>query len=249
MGAIYRREMGAFFTSGIGYVFLTVFYIASGYFFYNDVIKSGLSDISPMFVSMFIVVIFLIPVLTMRLISEEKKNRTDQGLLTAPIGLWELVLGKFFAAFTLYVIAESVIFIYALILKFLSDDMVWSSLLGNYFAMLILGAAFIAIGVFISSLTENQMSSAVVSVFFFLVLYAFDDSALEKLNSNSIISKVFSVDTREKMMNFLSHLSMRARYTEFTRGVFSLSSVLFFLSIVFLFNFFTVKVLEKKRWA
>ncbi len=248
MGAIYRREMGSFFTSGLGYVFLTVFYIASGYFFYNDVVKSGLSDTSPMFVSMFIVVIFLIPVLTMRLLSEEKKNRTDQGLLTAPIGLWELVLGKFFAAFTLYVIAESIIFVYAVILRYLGD-IVWPSLLGNYFAMLILGAAFIAIGIFISSLTENQMSSAVVSVFIFLVLYAFDDSALDKLNSNSFFSKVFKVGTREKMLDFLSHLSMRSRYTEFTKGVFSLSSIVFFLSIVFLFNFFTVRVLEKKRWA
>ena len=248
MGAIYRREMGSFFTSGLGYVFLTVFYIASGYFFYNDVVKSGLSDTSPMFVSMLLVVIFLIPVLTMRLISEEKKNRTDQGLLTAPIGLWELVLGKFFAAFTLFVIAESIVFLYAGILKYLGS-VVWSSLLGNYFAMLILGAAFIAIGVFISSLTENQMSSAVVSVFFFLVLYLFDESTLDKLNSNSLISKTFSVETRDKVIGFLSKLSIHSRYTEFTKGVFSLSSIVFFLSIVFLFNFFTVKVLEKKRWA
>ena len=87
MGAIYRREMGSFFTSGLGYVFLTVFYAFSGYFFYTEVIESGISDTSPMFASMFIMFLFLIPVLTMRLLSEEKKNRTDQGLLTAPISL------------------------------------------------------------------------------------------------------------------------------------------------------------------
>ena len=103
MGAIYRREMGAFFTSGAAYVFLAVFYLVSGIFFFNGVISQSTTDTSAMFSSMFYIVIFLIPVLTMRLLSEEKKNKTDQGLLTAPIGLWEIVLGKYFAAsHTLY---------------------------------------------------------------------------------------------------------------------------------------------------
>ena len=102
MGAIYRREMGAFFTSGVAYVFLTVFTLLSGIFFFFGVIASGTTETSPMFSSMFIVVLFLIPILTMKLLSEEKKNRTDQGLLTAPIGLWSIVLGKYFAALTLF---------------------------------------------------------------------------------------------------------------------------------------------------
>ena len=111
MGAIYRREIGAFFTSGVAYVFLTVFTLISGIFFFFGVITAGTTETSPMFSSMFIVVLFLIPILTMKLLSEEKKNRTDQGLLTAPIGLWSIVLGKYFAALTLYIIAESVVFI------------------------------------------------------------------------------------------------------------------------------------------
>lgn len=117
MLAIYRREMGAFFTSGVAYVFLAVFWLVSGIFFYNGVVASGTTDTSSMFSSMFYIVLFLIPVLTMKLLSEEKKNRTDQGLLTAPVGLWEIVLGKYFAALTLYIIAESVVFIYAFILN------------------------------------------------------------------------------------------------------------------------------------
>lgn len=163
MGAIYRREMGAFFTSGAAYVFLAVFYLVSGIFFFNGVISQSTTDTSAMFSSMFYIVIFLIPVLTMRLLSEEKKNKTDQGLLTAPIGLWEIVLGKYFAALTLFIIAESIVFVYSLILSYLGT-VVWSTLLGNYFAMLFLGAAFIAVGLFISSLTENQMASAVASI-------------------------------------------------------------------------------------
>lgn len=234
MGAIYRREMGAFFTSGLAYVFLAVFYIFSGYYFYNEVITSGYTDTSPLFRNMFKIVLFLIPILTMRLLSEEKKNRTDQGLLTAPIGLWEIVLGKYLAALTIYIIAESIIFVYALILGYLGD-VVWATLLGNYFAMLLLGTAFIAMGVFISSLTENQMTAAVFSmaVLFFIYL---SDSFTERI-------------TWEWLSNIALQLSFYTRYVEFTKGVFNLTSVLFYLSTAFLFNFFTVRVLEKRRWS
>ena len=95
MGAIYRREMGAFFTSGVAYVFLSVFFLLSGIFFFSGVLGMGTSEVSAMFSSMFIIVLFLIPILTMKLMSEEKKNRTDQGLLTSPVGLWSIVLGKY----------------------------------------------------------------------------------------------------------------------------------------------------------
>lgn len=234
MGAIYRRELGAFFTSGVAYVFLAVFYLFSGYYFYNSVISSGYTDTSPMFRSMFIIVLFLIPILTMRLISEDKKNKTDQGLLTAPVGLWEIVLGKYFAALTIFIIAESIIFVYSFILGMLGD-VVWASLLGNYFAMLLLGAAFIAVGVFVSSLTENQMTAAVASMVMLYFLYLFDSFA-DKL-------------TWEWLRKAIVSLSFYTRYTEFTQGIFNLTSVLFYVSTAFLFNFFTVRVLEKKRWS
>ena len=234
MGAIYRREMGAFFTSGLAYVFLAVFYVFSGYYFYNEVITSGYTDTSPLFKNMFRIVLFLIPILTMRLLSEEKKNRTDQGLLTAPVGLWEIVLGKYLAALTIYVIAESVIFIYAMILGYLGD-VVWATLLGNYFAMLLLGAAFIAVGLFISSLTENQMTAAVFSMALLFFIYL-SDSFTERI-------------TWEWLYDLTLQLSFYSRYIEFTQGVFNLTSVLFYLSTAFLFNFFTVRVLEKRRWS
>ncbi|MBR2284758.1 MAG: ABC transporter permease subunit [Ruminococcus sp.] len=234
MGAIYRREMGAYFISGAAYVFLAVFALLFGIFFYNGVIGSGTTETSAMFSSMFIFVLFLIPILTMRLLSEEKKNRTDQGLLTAPVGLWSIVLGKYFAALTLFVIAESLVFIYSIILAVLGD-VVWSTLLGNYFAMLFLGAAFIAVGLFISALTENQMAAAVASMIVLFMLYLLD--SLSANISNEYIKKI------------LSSLSFYSRYVEFTQGVFNLTSVLFFLSAAFLFNFFTVRVLDKRRWG
>lgn len=234
MGAIYRREMGAFFTSGIAYVFLAVFYFFSGYFFYNEVLASGYTDTSPVFQNMFKIVLFLIPILTMRLLSEEKKNRTDQGLLTAPVGLGEIVVGKYLAALTIYIIAESIIFVYAVILGYLGT-VAWAALLGNYFAMLLLGAAFIAVGIFISSLTENQMTAAVFSMAVLFFLYLFGSTA-EKVS-------------KKWLYDIIKELSFYDRYVEFTQGVFNLTSVLFYLSTAFLFNFFTVRVLEKRRWS
>lgn len=234
MGAIYRREMSSFFTSGIGYVFLAGFALFSGLFFSLGVIGSGVSDMSPMFSSMFIIVLFLIPILTMKLLSEEKKNRTDQGLLTAPISLTSIVLGKYFAALTLFIIAESIVFIYSVIIA-LCGEVIWSTLLGNYFAMLFLGAAFIAIGLFVSSLTENQMASAVIGMFVLFVLYL-----LDSLAANIPV---------EFIQKAILSLSFYSRYIEFTQGVFDLSSIVFFLSVAFLFNFFSVRVLDKRRWG
>lgn len=234
MGAIYRREMSAFFTSGLAYVFLAVYFIFSGYFFYSGTLLAATTDTSSMFSALFLVVLFLIPILTMRLLSEEKKNKTDQGLLTAPVGLWSIVLGKYFAALTLFIIAESIVFVYALILSYYGT-IVWATLLGNYFAMLLLGAAFIAVGVFISSLTENQMASAVASFLALMLLYMID--SIGNGISVAFISKLFV------------SLSFYSRYIEFTMGIFNLSSVVFYLSAAFLFNFFTVRVLEKRRWS
>ena len=117
MGAIFRREFGAYFTSSIAYIFLAVFWVFSGFFFYQGSLFRATTDMSGLFQSMFLVIIFLIPILTMRSFSEEKKQKTEQGLLTAPVSLAEIVFGKYFAALLLYTIANLMPFLYALILS------------------------------------------------------------------------------------------------------------------------------------
>ena len=102
MGAIYRREVGAFFTSSIAYVFLAVFYLAAGYFFFGSSLAMATTDMSNLFSSLFFVITILIPVLTMRLFSEEKKQKTEQGLLTAPVSIGGIVMGKYLAAAVYY---------------------------------------------------------------------------------------------------------------------------------------------------
>ena len=123
MGAIYRREMNSFFSSSIAYVFLSVFFLFSGYFFLAGTLMSATTDMSEMFSALFLIVLILIPVLTMKLISEEKKQKTDQGLLTAPVSLWGIVLGKYFAALTLYTIGLCITLVYALILSYFGTVM------------------------------------------------------------------------------------------------------------------------------
>ncbi len=234
MGAIYRREVGAFFTSSIAYIFLAVFYIFSGLFFSLNNISAGSTDLSFVFSTMFFMSIFLIPILTMKLFSEEKKQRTEQGLLTAPVSLTGIVLGKYFAALTMYVIAVSIVFIYGLILS-LYGTVAWLTLLSNYLAVLLVGAAFIAIGLFVSSLTENQVAAAVGGIICLAMLFLID-----------VIASFVKISW---LQGFLYDLSFYTRYYEFTCGIFNLSSVLFYLSTAVLFNFFTVRVFEKRRWS
>ncbi len=234
MGAIYRREIGAFFSSSIAYIFLAVFYIFSGLFFSLDNIAVGSTNLSGVFSTLFFISIFLIPILTMRLFSEEKRQRTEQGLLTAPVSLTGIVLGKYFAALTMFVIAVSIVFIYGLILS-LFGTVAWLTLISNYLAVLLVGAAFIAIGLFVSSLTENQVAAAVGGIVCLAMLFLID-----------VVASFVKIGW---LQSVLYDLSFYTRYYEFTCGIFNLSSVLFYLSTAVLFNFFTVRVFEKRRWS
>jgi ABC-2 type transport system permease protein len=234
MGAIYRREMSAFFNSSIAYIFLAVFYIFSGYFFSYSSLKYATTDMSGVFSSIFIIILIIIPIITMRLFSEEKKQKTEQGLLTAPVSLTGIVLGKYFAALTLYTFGIVIFLLYALILEYFGG-VAWPVVLSNTFALFLLGAAFISVACFISSLTENQVVSAIASFMALMVLYLFDMFA--QYINNEFIS------------DLISSLSFYSKYTEFTSGIFNISSILFFISTAVIFNFLTVRVFEKRRWS
>ncbi len=234
MGAVFRREFGSFFTSSIAYVFLAAFYLISGFFFYEETLASGTSDMSSFFYSILIIVALLIPVLTMKSFSEEKRQKTEQGLLTAPISLTGMVLGKYFAVFLMYVIGISITLLYACILSFYGT-VDWLMIMSNYMALVLAGAAFIAVGVFISSLTENQMVAAVGGIISLLFLAMLD-----------LIARLIDIDYISDVLNALAFYN---KYNEFTVGIFNLSSVLFYISAAFIFNFLTVRVFEKRRWS
>jgi ABC-2 type transport system permease protein len=235
MLAIFKRELGSYFTSPLGYVFLAVFYFFSGMFFTN-VLNANSTDVTYVFSGLFTVLLFIIPLLTMRLLSEDKKQKTDQLLLTSPMNLSGLVYGKFFAAYALYVISLSVTVVYAVILSVYAAPQ-WAVVWGNIFGALLLGAALISIGLFISSLTENQIIAAIGSFAVMMLIMMFDSFISAIPASLSFVGTV------------LSHLSFMTRYSDFTSGILDVSHVLFFVSVTVVFNFLTVRVLEKRRWG
>ena len=234
MGAIYRREVGAFFTSSIAYIFLAVFWLFSGYFFYGSCVYGATTDMTNMFQSMFLVICFLIPLLTMRLFSEEKKQKTEQGLLTAPVSLGGIVFGKYFAALTLYTIGLLMPFVYALILSAFGQ-VEWGIVFANFLALLLIGAAFIAIGVLISALTENQIAAAVMSFVVLMLLFMLDT-----------IANLVNI---EWIATLLGYLSFSRKYYAITYGLFNVSTVVFYISVAVIFNYLTIRVFERRRWS
>lgn len=234
MGAILRRELKQYFTSPIGYIFLAVFFAFSGFYFFVGTLMNSTTDLTPIFNAMFTVIIFLVPILTMRLMSEDQKLKTDQALLTAPISLFGMVMGKFLAAFIVFAISACVTLVYGVVISvYALPD--WPVLLGEVLGLLLLGAALIAIGMFISALTENQVIAAIGSfaVMFFLAMF---DSFASMIQISWIA-------------NILTSLSLASRYTDFTMGYLNLANVLFFISLAGVFIFLTVRVFEKKRWS
>ena len=234
MGAIYRREVGAFFTSSIAYIFLSVFWIFTGYFFFATCLIPARTDMSNMFQSMFLICVFLIPILTMRLFSEEKKQKTEQGLLTAPVSLGEIVFGKYFAALTLYTIALLMPFVYALILSAFGV-VEWGMVFANFLALLLIGAAFISIGTLVSALTENQIAAAVVSFVALMAIYMLE-----------IIGRNVTVDWIKTAIGYLAFFQ---KYFAITCGLFNVSTIVFYISVAVIFNYLTIRVFERRRWS
>lgn len=235
MGAIYKREIKAYFMSPTAYIFLAVFYVISGFYFVNVNIFGMTTDMSYVFSGVFTIMMILLPLLTMRLFSEEKKQKTDQCLLTAPVGLMGIVMGKFLAALTVFAVAMAVYIPYILVLVKLGGGIAWASVIGNMVGLLLLGAAFISIGIFISSLTELQIVAAILSIIVNFVLYMIDVMA--------------SNVNWEPLRNVMVSIGFYNRYTEFTQGILNITSIVFFISAIFVFNFLTVRVLEKRRWG
>ena len=234
MFAIFKRELKAYFTSPLGYVFLAIFYAFSGLFFYIFSLSVGSTDISSVFLMMFIVLMVFVPLLTMRLLSEDKKQKTDQLILTAPVSLLSIVMGKFLAAYAIFAIGVAVMPVYGFVMLTFAT-VSWLPIWGNTVGLLLLGGIFVSIGLFISSLTENQMIAAIGGFFINLMILLMN--TLKSALPNGFLQDV------------LSSISVYSRYSEITSGIFSLSSLIFFVSVIFIFLFLTVRVLEKRRWA
>lgn len=256
MLAIYKKELRSYFINPIGYVYVGVFLAFSALLACYSTLIAQSYDVSLYFTTLVFAFIILIPLLTMRLFAEERKGRTEQLLLTAPVSITGMVLGKYFAALTLFVgtvLTSCVNFIPIYVIA--AAERAGSSsqltnigpntaqLVGSLVAVLLLGAAFIAVGTLISSLTENQLSAAVITIGVLLGMVMMN--LLNNLTDAEGQQLIRSYAVRA-VINWFSVLS---RYYNFGYGIFDFTALLYYASLAFIFLFLTVRVYEKRRWG
>ena len=231
MTAIYKRELSSYFNSMIGYVFIAVLVFFTGIYFMAYNLYNGLPQFSYTLYSLMTILMFAIPLLTMKSMAEERRSRTDQLLLTAPVSLTGVVMGKFLAMATIFLIPVALCAFCPLIIAMNGE----ARLLSDYAALLaffLMGCVFIAIGMFLSSLTESQIIAAVST---FAVLLVRDDLV-------GFLPSVFS--------GLLSSFSFTQVFYNFVQySVFDVSGLVLYLSLTFLFLFLTVQTLQKRRWS
>ncbi|MDD4774473.1 MAG: ABC transporter permease [Eubacteriales bacterium] len=244
MLAIYKREMRAYFTSPIGYIYIAAYLAVSGFLFsmftVQAVIGGSDTDLAMYFTIMIFVFAVIIPLLTMKSLSEERKMKTEQLLLTAPVSLPAMITAKFLAAYTMFAGTYLISCLdYYVLFRYAPDALtvpnLRATLIGYSIAILLLGGAFVAVGLFVSSLTENQITAVIgtMAILMASLLCAF-------LNQYIDVYAVRAV---------LSWLSIFSRFTNFTFGMFDYAALLYYISIMFIFLFLTVRVYEKRRWS
>ena len=257
MFAIFKKEMRSYFISPIGYVFVGIFLALSALLCCYTTIQSNSYSTSTYFTIIIFAMIILIPLLTMRSFAEERKQRTEQLILTAPVSITAMVLGKYFASLTMFVgcvLASSVNFIPLYVMGNVEREgdpysvthigPVTSEIVGSLIAVVLIGAAFIAIGIFISSLTENQLSAAVITISIIVVMVAL--GFINQIGSDAEGNRLISNYAVRAVIDWLSVLS---RFGYFTYGIFDISALVYYVSLAGLFVFFTVRVYEKRRWG
>lgn len=233
MSAIFKREMRAYFTSPLGYIQLALSILFSGIYFYMYY-GYGYPGSEYITVNASIILIIIIPINTMRLMSEDKRQKIDQALLTAPVKISEIIMGKFLAALTMLFICNAILIVYQIIFS-CYVTLNWLIFLNSFFNLMLLCAALIALGMFISSLTESTAISFILTIVScFLVMFF---SQLVSMLNVSWLTEI------AKFFDFYE------RFSTSSSGVFDLANFVFFVSFTALFLFLSARSLEKKRWA
>ena len=234
MKAIAKKEFRSYFYSPVAYVFIGVILLLFGFYFYQVLSIGSSSYITQVYSTMFIWSMMFLPILTMRSFSEELRNHTDQGLLTSPVGVGSIVFGKFLAAFSVFAVAMLLSLVPVVIISLFSSPG-WAEIIGTVVGSLLYGAAMVSIGILISALTQSQIIAAIATFGVSILLLVVNQ--LSGLVSGSFVSGV------------LNWISFDTRYQPFTKGIFNISSIVYFLSVVAVFVFLTARKLESKRWS
>lgn len=248
---VWRKEVTVYFGTPIFYLTGTMFLLLGGYFFFSNVayynllsfqagqspfLASQLNPLQmvfrPLFGTLGIVFLFLVPLVTMRLFAEEKRSGTAELLFTYPLTDWGVILGKFLAAWFMYGIFLAITITYCLLFAWVAP-LDWGPIFTGYLGLLLLGGAFLSLGIFSSTLTENQIIAAVVT--FGLLLLFWVIGWYEELGPSG-------------WQGFFAHLSMMNHFDTFARGVIDSRDLLYYLSFIYFFLFLTKRQLESRRW-
>ncbi len=235
MKAVFLREIKAYFNSPLMYILMSLFLIVSFIFYLMYNILNQYASMMPVMYSMNTMFLFLVPMLTMRLFSEEKTQKTDQLLFTSPNSITSLVMGKFLSAFLVFAVMMSLVIIYAFITA-IYGNLDIASFLIMYIGELLIGASFVAVGLFVSSVSTNLIISALVSFGLLLVFYF-----------SEMIPGMFG--NPEWLVKIFSFFSLSYRFDNFGMGLLAWDSIFYYLSFAGIFIFLTIRMIDKKRWS
>jgi len=233
MRAIYRREMQSFFYTAAAYVFMLVFLTLGSVFFIVGNLNARSGNLLNLMAQLSYLWMLLSPVLTMKLLAAERRQRTDQLLFSSPCSLTSLVTGKYLAACTVLFLTLAATLVYVLIVAIYGTLYLPETLTG-YLGLLLQGCAFLALDLFVSSFARSQMTAAVLGLGANLLIFISDVAAA------AISAPFFS--------GALKFLSLYQRFSPFARGQMSFSNVLFYCLFIFVMLFLTVRVLDARRW-
>lgn len=251
MLAVFKREFKAYFANPLGFIFLAVIFFFIGFGFYQ-MFGAGapMVEFAVLFPAQVGILFFVIPVITMRLFSDERRTKTDQVLFTAPVKLINIVLGKFLASFVLYAISFAPTIIFQIIVMSFVSVNVFYYIYALIGAMLF-GAALIAVGMFISSLTESPIISIIftlVANVFIMFAGSFAGMISVPSTTNNIFEAVWAFILKT-FVNFLNGMDFVNVLSSFSNQALALKDIVFFVSITAAFIFLTERSLEKRRWS
>jgi ABC-2 type transport system permease protein len=249
--AIYRRELSFFFNSTVAYAVIFVFLLLSGYFFYNLLAYFNLvsvqamqnpmagpgpgltaSVVQPLFGNLSVILLLILPLLTMRLLSEERKTGTAELLFTYPVSDWDAIVGKYLATGTVYAVMLAMTLLYPYILSHYAQPEAGPIVTG-YLGLLLLGLAFIAMGLFFSSLGDNQLVAGVATfgcgLLFLLIGW-------------------LTPFVPENAAAVLNQLSLLEHFAGFSKGIIDINDIVFYVNFIAVFLFLSARVLDSNRW-
>jgi len=274
--AIARREVRTYFTSPLAYVVVGVFLMLSGYIFWASLVRFSalclqygnnpyvfnqlnVNDmvIRPLFGSMGVIFLLMIPVITMRLLAEERRTGTAELLFTCPVTTGQVILGKYLGAAVLLVVMLGATLSYPLLIMATSARPDMKPTLVGYFGVLLMGLAFLAIGLLVSAMTENQIIAAVGAFGALLMLWAISWIADSVTMTLAGLMNSATFGLWEKMNlglggptlgDLLNKISITEHFQDFRKGLLDTEHVVFYLSVVFFSLFLTQRVVESRRW-